>query len=174
MNPLAIKAFGALLIASVLIFGGCRWQHRLDASEIATLKADHAKVLADIAGQTQVVADKAAVARAAYGDEALANQAAYDKGVRDAYDRGKSAGAGIAAGTVRVRTVWRDRQCPQAPAGPGSEPGGRVADVDQGRADAIGRVLGEAGRWDAAYGLAFRRLQSAQGLLNTCFEKPAP
>lgn len=174
LNALLMKLFGVCLIASVLVFGGCRWQHRLDATALSDLKAEHARVLADIATKSQDVADKAAAARAAFGDLVLADQAAYSKGVSDAYERGKSVGAGIAAGTVRVRTVWRDRQCPQAAAGTGPEPGAGLADVDQGRADAIGRILGLAGEWDAAYGLAYRRLTRAQALLNACYEEPAP
>ena len=171
MNALAIRAFGALLIASVLVFGGCRWQHKIDQSSIATLKADHAKVLADLAKAAQDVADKAAAARAAYGDAVLADQSKYEQGVSDAYNRGKSAGAAIASGAVRVREPWRD-QCPQAPAGQGAEPDAGPSGVDPSRADAIGRVLGLAGQWDAAYGLAYGRLIRAQELLNACYEEP--
>ena len=174
LDALLIKLFGIALIASVLVFGGCRWQHRLDAAGLADLKAGHAKVLADIAAQAQDAANKAATARAAYGDKVLADQSAYDTGVKDAFDRGKTAGARIASGAVRVRTVWRERQCPQAAARPGAEPAGRLAEVDPGRADAIGRVLGLGGQWDAAYGLAYRRLTSTQQLLNACYEQPAP
>lgn len=174
LDVLLMKLFGIALIAAVLVFGGCRWQHRLDATALSDLKADHAKVLADIAAQAQYAANKAAVARAAYGDKVLADQAAYTTGVNDAYDRGKTAGASIAAGAVRVRTVWRERECPQAAAGPGAEPAGRRAEVDPGRAHAIGEILGLGGQWDAAYNLAYRRLNSAQQLLNACYEQPAP
>lgn len=171
LNLWAMRAFGLALIASVLVFGGCRWQHRIDAGQIADLKAQHAAVLTAIAAQAQVVADKAAAARAAYGDAVLADQSKYEQGVSDAYNRGKSAGAAIASGAVRVREPWRD-QCPQAPAGQGAEPDAGPSGVDPSRADAIGRVLGLAGQWDAAYGLAYGRLIRAQELLNACYEEP--
>lgn len=38
-HMLAIKAVGYLLIASVLVFSGCRWQAKLDAGEIVEARA---------------------------------------------------------------------------------------------------------------------------------------
>lgn len=170
MNELAIRAFASLLLASLLVFGGCRWQAKLDAGQIADLKIKHAAVLTKIAAKSQEAADKASVAKSAYYEFVAADQAAYTEGVKDAYERGKLAASGIGNGTVRVRTVWRD-QCPKAVSGQGPQPAGGSAGVDQGRADAIGRVLGQAGEWDEAYGLAYGRLRRAQELLNTCYEE---
>ncbi|MFT4179598.1 MAG: hypothetical protein QM612_09080 [Thermomonas sp.] len=171
MNALLLRAFWPVLIASLLVFGGCRWQAKLDAGEIAELKATHAATLAEIAEKTRVAADKAVAARIAYSDKALADQAAYQKGVNDAYARGNAVGAAVAAGTVRVREVWRD-QCPATAAGKGSEPAGRDQPITQGRADAIGRIVGYGGQWDATYALAIHRLNQAQTLLNACYEQP--
>lgn len=42
-NVLAMRLFGYALIASLLVFGGCRWQAKLDAGEIAEAKAATAK-----------------------------------------------------------------------------------------------------------------------------------
>lgn len=39
MNTLAIKVFVIALILSVTMFGGCRWQARLDAGEVAAALA---------------------------------------------------------------------------------------------------------------------------------------
>lgn len=178
MNPLApymawIK-LGALL--AVLAFIGWKihayGEARYDDGQ-AVIQSKWDADVEETQAKTRKLEAEAAAARAAYGDKVLADQTKYDEGVRDAYARGKAAGAAIAAGAVRVRTVWRD-QCPKTPAGAGTEPGAGTADVAEGRADAIGRVLGEAGSWDKAYERAYGRLIEAQKLLNVCYEKPAP
>lgn len=43
MNELAIKVFVIALILSVTMFGGCRWQAKLDAGAIVEAKAETAK-----------------------------------------------------------------------------------------------------------------------------------
>lgn len=42
-NVMAIKAAAVLLVLAMTLFGGCRWQAKLDAGEIAEAKAATAK-----------------------------------------------------------------------------------------------------------------------------------
>lgn len=151
----------------------------LQSYRLQVARADQAVVLADIARDARSVAEQsanlavlAAEAKAAYHEEKSRAATTRAQEMNDAYERGRLTGAAIAAGTQRVRDVWRDR-CPQANAWQGTELAGGFALVDRGRADAIGRVLGLAGGFDAQYGEAIARLNAAQTLLNVCYEQPA-
>lgn len=170
----------AAVVVLVAIAAGLWWlavhprqQLAAERAAHAETRAAHAQVLQRIAEGTAEVARKAAAARDEYERAKSAALAEHEQEVRDAYERGRAAAAGIAAGTVRVREVWRDRECPAAAAGPGAEPAGGPAAVADDRAAAIGRVLGIGGEADATYALAYARLRAAQGLLNTCYEEPA-
>ena len=162
----------ALLVGAFVGYGELRYDQGDRAGERAA-DARHRKTIDDLRAKTARQEAVAAAARAVYDSQASADAARHEQEKRDAYERGRAAAAGIAAGDIGVRTVWRDRECPQAAAGPGAEPAGRHPDVDPGRADAIGRVLGHGWRWDAAYGLAIARLNAAQQLLNACYDQPA-
>ena len=161
----------ALVIAAIG-FGQLRYAAGERAGEEAA-DARHAKVMKDLADKTAKAAELANRARDLFNQQAQADQLRHAEEITDAYDRGRAAAAGIVDGAVRVRTVWRDRQCPAAVAGAGAEPAAGHPDVAPGRADAIGRVLGAAWRWDADYGLAHARLTRAQALLNACYDQPA-
>lgn len=161
-----------LLVAAAIGFGQVRYAAGVRNGERAEAKK-HAAVLKDIADKTAKSAAAAARARTLFNQGTQADAVRHAKEVSDAFEAGRAAAAGIVDGTARVRTVWRDRQCPAADAGAGTEPVGRHPDVDQGRADAIGRVLGLGWRWDADYGLVVARLTRAQALLNACYEQPA-
>src|SRR5690606_20067120 len=115
----------------------------------AETRAAHAEVLTGLAQAAAEVARKASAARVAFAEARAKAESDYNEGVANAYERGRAAAAGIAAGTVRVREVWRD--CPAAPIGEGTGPAGGAADVAPDRAEAIGRVLGIGGEADAAY-----------------------
>jgi hypothetical protein len=163
----------AIAIAAGLFAGVQTVRLSSEKADHAETRADHADVLREIADKTAEAARLAASARAAYDAQALADQAKHSKEIDDAFERGRDAAAGITAGAVRVRTVWRERQCPQAFPGPSAQPADGVADVDPGRAEAIGRILGLGGSFDADYRLAYERLTAAQGLLNACYQEPA-
>lgn len=162
-----------VLVVAAIGFGQVRYAAGVRAGEQAEAKK-HAGVLQDIADKTAKAAAAAHRAQTLFNQETQADAERHAMEVSDAFDRGRAAAAGIVDGAVRVRTVWRDRQCPVADAGAGAEPAGRHPEVDQGRADAIGRVLGYGWRWDADYGLVVARLTRAQALLNACYEQPAP
>lgn len=166
-------AWALLVLAVAAIgFGQVRYAQGFAAGGKAEAAA-HAKVLKDLADKTAKVAEKVRIAHAAYTRETRADLARHDQEKRDAYEAGRAAAAAIAAGDVRVRTVWRDRECPQADARSSAGPAAGHPAIDPGRADAIGRVLGHAWQWDAAYGLAYARLQSAQALIDACYDQPA-
>ena len=164
----------ALLALSLLLGGfACVLSYRLQVA-----RAAHADTLAEMARDARTVAEQSAKLAIQAGEATIIyheqkSQAAATRAqeINDAYLRGQRTGADIAAGTQRVREVWRD-QCPQADAGQGAELAPGFALIAPGRAHAIGRVLGSAGAWDAQYAEAIARLKSAQSLLNVCFEQP--
>src|SRR5690606_2698000 len=161
---LVILAAGLALCALMWwVAGKPRAELAAERAAHATTRATHAQVLASLAEATAEVARKAAAARVTYAEAKATAESDYNKGVSDAYERGRAAAAGIAAGTVRVREVWRD--CPAAAAGEGAEPAGRPADVSADRGEAIGRVLGIGGEADADYARVIARLRAAQQLV---------
>jgi hypothetical protein len=168
-----VYGLGIALAAAVAFSGLQTVRLAREQAAHAQTKQQHATVLREIADKTAEAARLAGIARAAYDAQALEDLHQHSKDIEDAFKRGEAAAGSINAGAVRVRTVWRDRECPQAVPGQGAEPDDGTADVTPGRADAIGRVLGHAGTWDAAYRLAYERLTAAQGLLNACYEEPA-
>jgi len=166
----ATKSILKLVAAAALLVTAYLWAY--DRGEKAA-DARHAATFQRIAELTAVAAEKAGRARALFADQVLADVARHAKETEDAYEAGRAAAAGIADGSVRVRTVWRDRECSAAVPGPGAEPAGGDPAVSGGRADAIGRVLGRGWGWDATYGLAYSRLTRAQELLDACYEQPS-
>ena len=127
-----------------------------------------------LAAQTEAVAKAAVRARTVYDAATAAASTKHEQEVHRAYERGKGVAAGIRSGTVRVRDVWQD--CSggaQALPGQGTGLAPGAEAVTAGRADAIGRVLGQAGGWDADYEKALTRLRDAQVLVNQCYEEPA-
>lgn len=137
-------------------------------------KAAHSALLSDLAAQTEAVAKAAVRARTVYDAATAAASTKHEQEVHRAYERGKGVAAGIRSGTVRVRDVWQD--CSggaQALPGQGTGLAPGAEAVTAGRADAIGRVLGQAGGWDADYEKALTRLRDAQALVNQCYEEPA-
>lgn len=166
-------ALGAALVAS-LAWGGWQWQGKQAAlTEAAEAKLEYQTTLRDIAEKTAEAARLAGIAKDTYYDRKTLDKAREAREIDNAFERGRRHGANIASGTVSVRTVWRDRECPKAVSGQGAESVGGDSGVDPGRAAAIGEILGLAGTFDATYTLAYRRLEAAQGLLNACYETPA-
>lgn len=164
------KSILKLVAAAALLVTAYLWAY--DRGEKAA-DARHAATFQRIAELTGVAAEKAGRARALFADQVLADMVRHAKETEDAYEAGRAAAAGIRDGSVRVRTVWRDRECPAAVPGAGAEPAGGHPALDQGRADAIGGLLGASWGWDATYGLAYSRLTRAQQLLDACYEQPS-
>lgn len=163
----AAVLLGALAIGFTL--GFAVWKVALEPRfELAKLQKAHDRLLMELEGRNEA----AVLARVDYDAEVMRLGLTRKKEIDDAFERGRVAAAGIAAGDIPVRVVWRDR-CSAPAAGAGAEPDSRAAGVDQGRADAIGRVLGHGGAFDAQYHEAYARLTSAQKLLNQCYEEPA-
>jgi len=149
-------------------------QPRLDLAQEekahAALKAEHEGLLTKLQEAEAAAEAKSLEVRTAYDAGIAASAKMREQEIANAYQRGKSAAAGIKSGAVGVRTVWRDRECPASAEGAGPGSGEGVAQVSGERADAVGRVLGAAGGWDSSYSEAMRRLESAQKLLNACFD----
>jgi hypothetical protein len=170
-----VRALVAAAVLAILWWAVVMPRQQLSAERAAhaETKASHAAILAGIADQTAEVARKAAVARTEFEAYRADAKVQRDEAERQAFERGKSTAARIGSGAVVVREQWRDRECPVAAPGQGAELTPGFALVDRGRAEAIGRVLGLAGSFDASYREAYERLTAAQGLLNACYEQPA-
>src|SRR5690606_4558749 len=152
-----------------LFYGSLRYSAG-QADVQAEWDAEKAAFAVQMAEAEAAVAAKTLEVRTAYDAGIAASAKMREQEIANAYQRGKSAAAGIKSGAVGVRTVWRDRECPATAEGAGTGPGEGVAGVSGDRAEAIGRVLGIAGAADATYAEAYRRLESAQKLLNACFD----
>lgn len=175
----AAKILGAVL-ALALVCAVVWWAVIKPRSDLADeraahaeTKAAHAAVMADLAQKTAAVAARAAAAKDAYTQVQVQAAEDYKRGVDDAYKRGMATASGIRDGTVRVRDVWRNADCPGTAAGEGAERDGGAAGVHTDRAAAIGEVLGIAGEGDATYQLCYTRLKATQKLLDACYEEPA-
>lgn len=183
MIPVPTNATARLLLglATVAVLGLALWwavilprqQLAAERAAHAGTKAEHARVLQALAEAAAEAARKAARAREAFAAATAESETRYQEGVADAYERGRATAAGIAAGTVRVREVWRERDCPAAAGGQGAEPAAGSAGVSGDRAAAIGRVVGIGGVADAGYARAIERLKAAQAIVDQCFEEPA-
>lgn len=82
-NVLAIRLFGWALVASLLVFGGCRWQAKLDAGEISEAKAATAKAVENLRTASRALSANAAQFRAI--------TAATDAALKEAEGRRKQA-----------------------------------------------------------------------------------
>jgi hypothetical protein len=157
------------LLCAGLFYGHLRYNAG-QADVQADWDAEKAAFAVQMAEAEAAVAAKSLEVRTAYDAGIAASAKMREKEISDAYSRGKSAAAGIKSGAVGVRTVWRDRECPASAEGAGTGSGEWAAGVSDDRAEAIGRVLTIGGTADATYSEAYRRLESAQKLLNACFD----
>lgn len=187
MNPLLIwKSIGPTarilwFAAAFLILVGAIWiavgapRVALARSEsrLSELTATHESLLARLREAEASSEAKSEEVRAAYDDGVRSSSLMREKEIADAYKRGVATVSGVNSGAVRVREVWRERDCPAPTQGAGSKPVAEPPQVSGGRAEAIGNVLGEAGVWDATYAEAYRRLEAAQVIINSCFETPS-
>lgn len=139
MNAFVIRLFACALLASLLVFGGCRWQARLDAGKLADMALQAEKDKAARAA-AQVVASESA--RQQEQDKAqAANEvaAAYERGKQDAESTAEGIVAGLRAGTERLRREWRGCEAGRVSATPGasSEPDAAADDRNEGAGDLV-------------------------------------
>lgn len=132
----------ALLLACLLVFGGCRWQAKLDAGAIAKAEARADKAEADIAQLaklTREAADRAKTASA----KVKASSVAADKQLKDKTDEAKRTAADLAdalrTGERRLRGLWA---CRASGSAQGGDPADAGASDAAGRADSAGRIAG--------------------------------
>lgn len=157
------------LLSAGLFYGHLRYSAG-QADVQAEWDAEKAAFAVKMAEAEAAVAAKTLEVRTAYDAGIAASAKMREQEIANAYQRGKSAAAGIKSGAVGVRTVWRDRDCPATPEGASAGPSERAPEVSGERAEAIGGLLAAAGADDAFYAEAYRRLESAQVLLNACYE----
>ena len=118
MNEIAIKAFVLLLLSSLLVFGGCRWQRRLDAGDIASEKAKAEAMRNNLREAGKALNDAAIAFRKI---DAQAKQQADESTRRQAEADNAAAAARKDADTFRRKlaelqsqTVRDANACPQA------------------------------------------------------------
>lgn len=160
IEGLAIRIAGALLLASLLVFGGCRWQARMDAGKIAAAKAE----TKDLLSQHQAAALAASeAARKAEQDRATAVNdaaAAYERGKHDAQDLADRTAADLRAGNVRLRreiAALAARGVPDSPAA-----AGQPADAAARGAALVGAAVGVGRECDARVSALIQAYDSAR------------
>lgn len=158
-----------VVIQAALLFG---WGYRMGGNhwrgEYQAAVNEHARVLGELAAETKAAKDATQRAIAAYKANDKVRDAAHDKAVNDAYERGKDVGRTVAAGTRRLRDDWAVHQCP-APGWDGAlVVAPNPAELGR-RAVAVGRVLGKAGEWDADYRRVYDALIDTRALLAQCY-----
>lgn len=160
---------GVVLALAALLFG---WGYRMGSShwrgEYKTAVTEHARVLSELAAKTKAAKDATQRAIAAYKANDKVRDAAHDKAVNDAYERGEAVGRAVGAGERRLRNDWAVHQCP-APGWDGAlVVAPNPAELGR-RAVAVGRVLGKAGQWDADYRRVYDALIDTRRLLAQCY-----
>lgn len=143
VNALAIRAFAFLLLASLLVFGGCRWQAGHDAKRIAAAESETAqlryaiKSLDDRTRLAEAAADAASKTLEESQRDADRKQADADKAAKRA---AADLAAALRSGKQRLSDTWA---CP-APAGNGEarSDAGQAATARQ--SDSAARIVAAA------------------------------
>lgn len=143
MNELAIRAFVAALLASLLVFGGCRWQASHDQAEIDAAKDYAAKLQASVdalADRTKEAEANAKAATDKLGKAAEEADARYADLQRTANRDAASLAAALRSGNQRLSDTWA---CPaSAGAGQAQPDAGEAAAAR--RADSAARIVAAA------------------------------
>ena len=163
---------GVVLALAALLVG---WGYRMGSShwrgEYKAAVTEHARVLGELAARAKVAKEATDRAIADYKSKDKARTAAHDKAVSDAYERGEAVGRAVGAGERRLRPDWA--VCPARPAPGDPAPAGEGDPAELGRrAVAVGRVLGQAGVWDADYKKVYDALIDTRTLLAQCYGAP--
>lgn len=122
MNALAIRLFAYALLASLLVFGGCRWQARMDAGALAEAKAESANLIAAAQVEALAASEKAREAEQAKALAVNAAAAEYERGKQDAQALADHTADSLRAGNVRLRgeiaaLAARGLSCPASATG---------------------------------------------------------
>lgn len=143
VNALAIRAFAFLLLASLLVFGGCRWQASHDAKRIAVAESEAAslryaiKSLDDRTRLAEAAADAASRTLEETKRDADRKQADADKAAKRA---AADLAAALRSGKQRLSDTWA---CPaSAGAGQAQPDAGEAAAAR--RADSAARIVAAA------------------------------
>lgn len=143
MNELAIRAFVAALLASLLVFGGCRWQASNDRDRIDAAEAHAAKLRASVdalADRTKEAEAKAKAATDKLDKAAEEADARYADLERKANRDAAALAAALRSGKQRLSDTWT---CP-ATAGAGENPADAGQASATGRADSAARIVAAA------------------------------
>lgn len=168
-----LLAKAAVLIALAAALVGLGWAggSRYWRGEYQAAVTEHARVLGDLAARAKAAKEATDRAIADYKSKDNARTAAHDKAVSDAYERGKAVGRAVGAGERRLRPDWA--VCPARPTPGDPAPAGEGDPAELGRrAVAVGRVLGQAGVWDADYKRVYDALIDTRALLAQCYGAP--
>ena len=143
MNAIAIRAFVALLLASLLVFGGCRWQAGHDAKRIATAEAESArlsqaiKALDDRTRLAEAAADAASKTLVYAQRDADRKQAESEKAAKRA---AADLAAALRSGKQRLSDTWA---CP-ASAGSGEADSDAGSPATARQSDSAARIVAAA------------------------------
>ena len=165
---LLAKCLLAVLVVAALVGLGWAGGSRYWRAQYKDVVTEQAGVLADLAAKTKVAKEATDRAIADYKSKDKARTAAHDKAVSDAYERGKAVGRAVGAGERRLRPDWAVCPARPTPGGPAPAGGGDPAELGR-RAVAIGRILGQAGVWDADYKRVYDALIDTRALLAQCY-----
>ena len=108
-----LKALAALLLATLLVglgwyAGAGKWHGKYDVEVAAheATKAEHSRVLDDLAAKTAAVAAKAKAASAGLAADRKTNDARYDKAVSDAKRARADLRAALQHGDIQLQPWW--------------------------------------------------------------------
>lgn len=163
-----LKALAALLLATLLVglgwyAGAGKWEGKYDAEVTAhkATKAEHARVMSDLAEKIAAVAAKAKAASDKLAEDRKANDDRYDKAV----DRAKRAESDLARalrrGAVQLRPEWTCDSPGSGTGSPAAAAGRQDAAAGLRYAGAAG-LIGGADRCDAWIGWLQRELTSTR------------
>lgn len=133
----------ALLLASLLVFGGCRWQASNDRAEIDAAKDHAAKLQASVdalADRTKEAEGKAQAATNKFNKAAEEADARYADLERKAKSDAAALAAALRSGKQRLSDTWT---CP-ATAGAGKDQPAAGSAAAARRADSAARIVAAA------------------------------
>lgn len=143
-----------LCALGVLLIAGYLWAHGRGAdsrdAEVYKIRAEHAKVLRDLAERTADVARKVREREAQYNTDSATAADQYDKEMTDALSKRDAVIAGLRADNLRLRPWWGGQavSCPGDAATPAAA--SRDAEGAERRASDAGnlvRISAESDAW---------------------------
>lgn len=143
INLWAMRAFAASLLASLLVFGGCRWQAGLDAGKVAEANRRAEQVIAEYQAAELAASEHARQAEQNLARAVNAAAEEYERGKQDAQALANHTADNLRAGNLRLRgeiAALAARSVPGCPAAAGeSESAAERGATIVGAAVAVGR-----------------------------------